>query len=206
MLDAQRAEKKDARAATIEGDHYIVYLSGDVARGIGRTVYLLRDDEILASARLRFCQYLIDREKELRDSLRRVAAPLEDSIRAAEPEVQAALNARRRDTLSYDILDLYSRARTQFRQGEAIQSAFRRSLDDSVEVLFSTLAVARAPTGMHAHFRFERVLPGAYVLATSWYVHERTRRWWVPVQVRAAEIIKRDLDTEGTTERWLNCR
>lgn len=193
-----RAQQRASRAPAlggVEGDVFLLFMSGDVVPVAGRTVHLLRWGAALDSSRLRFCRHRDVVESEIRADYDRTVRPLSDSVRAAEPRGATAAS-RYQDNLRVGVLleRLGPLRDSVARAAEARRSRLRTVWLDSL----LTHRVASAPTGLQAHYRFDGVQAGRYVLYTEADIpRERLtlqRQWWAFVQIVPDTVKRLDLD------------
>ena len=148
------------RTGSVQGDVYLVMQSGDVKRGSGNEVRLVRTSDTLHADMERVCQRYADR---LLPVWRRVGS---------EPDSAVALEHDAREAMRTVLLGA---------------------------------TVARAPTGINAHYRFVGVPPGAYVLWAETDIGERHYTWWTPVTVGASGSLTKDLDNSGEADARVYC-
>jgi len=157
-----------ARAQTsIEGDLYLLTQSGDVRAGAANEVALIPRVAAVAERWSALC-----REQD-------------ETFQALNAQLDARLAATPRAD--------------QLRVGQAnlaeLLAAARRHGDER-DILIRSMAVARAGTGMQAHFRMEAP-PGSYWLFAKMNLGEVPYVWFVPVVMRDGESIRLDLDNNN---------
>lgn len=209
-LSAQQT-RRGARPVSyggVEGDVYMVFMNGDVVPMAGRSVSLLRNSDSLQLDVVRFCE----RWKESEDGRRRrydlLWKPIGDSMRALEMETRSA-NTLERMRASESIIRLGRRSEQVYDSLKRLDVAER---GENANDYYRTLLrhrVFTAPTGLQAHFRFERVPLGDYVLYAQ---AELSRgeitlrpRWWAEVTIVADSVLRRDLDDSVSQGRPFSC-
>jgi len=134
--------------------------NGDVKRGAGNTVRLLRDNTALDTLLARACSVYHAEDERLRNKS--------------------------------DVVDYATK----------VVPRLNRDTHVLFDSLLGSLAIAASPTGMSAHYRFERVRPGRYVLWARTEIDEHLYVWWAPIAVRTpTESLTRDLDNSVVTEQ-----
>jgi hypothetical protein len=86
-------------------------------------------------------------------------------------------------------------------RAERITSRLRRAIDSTISahLLDSTKA------GIDAHYRFDTITPGRYLLHSTWSVYDRNYQWLVPIDVKANQRATVDLDNSVERRRELAC-
>ncbi len=64
---------------------------------------------------------------------------------------------------------------------------------------------ATSKTGINAHYRFDGVAPGKYVLWAETTIGENSYTWWAPVTVRGGDSVSKDLDNSTEARAVLYC-
>lgn len=183
---------------SIEGDMYMTFMSGETKQAAGQTVWLLPLDIELEAENSAICSLGAADQKRLSDSYEVVDGPLHDSILSAEQRQSAAMNAHNYSDLPPELDGLFARAKRNFNVLDTSRKALRARDHDRFLQMVDRRAVAHAGTGMHAHYQFEKIMPGAYVLYSEWLANDYTRYWWVPVKISKGEHIKKDLDSDNS--------
>jgi hypothetical protein len=221
-------DRRSVRAASLEGDVYLVMRSGDTKRAAGNTVYLIRDSDSLQRALGDACEGLLSarataarslaahpaaksdvdsrRERTLRDSIDRYAKV------AMSPQSLPSV-ARAADSAAAHFeneLRLMSSAPVQALEEERVRN--RAAIADSeliatqrVHSIVMHAVVDTVGTGVNAHFRFGSVPEGRYALFAEWVVGDNAYTWWKSVQVQAAQSQRVDLDNSSESRSKLYC-
>lgn len=185
-LGRTAAASQDPNAATvgppsalgrIEGDLYVVSQGGEIKRGAANEVVLLRAPTDLVS---RFTQVCL--------------VQAEQSRREAEAEDRAYEQLRNR---SAKMLALQERI-------DSIKARTRSNRAEHLALIKSGAAQIAA-TGMSAHYAFEDVAPGEYVLFATMALAAETHWWFVPVTMPPDGQVKRDLDNTNLYAQVWNC-
>ena len=156
-----------AKPATVEGDIYLVMQSGDTKPGAGRTVYLLADTP------------------EFRTRHDQICASHQARKRVAEVADRAEWDRR---------FELIRSGQTPpSTKPDAAIREFAQTID-SVTSLIATVLRAQVPSGMAAHYRFDGVVPGRYVLFSEWKIGVEDYQWWSPIVLTSAQAMRHDLD------------
>lgn len=174
---AQRAPSR----GTIEGDVYLVMKSGDTKRGAGRMVLLLKDSPSLQASMHAAC---------LQYALR--VAPLVTWKRALE------------DSAAHASDSLYALIARSTRVDRGIQALKDEAVDSIVAAIAANL-VDSTSAGMSAHYVFEGVRAGRYVLYSQWQIADYGYRWWAPIAVAAGRRVRRDLDNSSELGTSIFC-
>lgn len=212
-LAAQRRPNVQAVHATvavgsIEGDmYYVLPMSGDIKQGAGRTVYLLPDVDSFRSARLAFCAEARDGWRRVTDSLLAPANAASDSSNALYRQFDDAMASRNYSNIPPDLDRLLARTKVLYQKVDDGQANFMSDAGKEAERVATSHAVSYTSTGMHAHFVFDSVPPGDYLLFADWYVPGVTAqvRWLVPVSVRSGSTTNKDLDRDNRAGWLLDC-
>lgn len=161
--------------ASLEGDVYLVMQNGDIKKGAGNTVYLIRDTPAARARIDSTCQAIGPRRK--------IIAMMSD-IDAQ----MAGLAAQMGRSKKFDSLTT---------QSNAAKAAIVAALD-SAERAFAErvapLVVERAPTGMEAHYRFASIPVGRYLLYAETAIGDHHYEWWTPAIVSRGAANRVDLD------------
>jgi len=160
---------------SIGGDVYLTMQSGDVRKGAGRTIYLLADTPLLHAGRDSICvHYTFDHLPVL-------------AMRSA---VMDSMLGNAKGKLAQHLVD---RDMSLSAQLDTLNSAMHAQVDHLiVQSIRDTTG-----TGMNAHYRFENEPPGSYIVYATWKIGDNDYTWWHPVEVRAGQTVKRDLDNSG---------
>lgn len=75
----------------------------------------------------------------------------------------------------------------------------------ALDTALMRLTVASSKTGINAHYRFEGVRPGRYVLWAETTIGDNAYTWWAPVVV-AGDSVSADLDNSTEARATLYCR
>lgn len=166
--------KPEAKKGAIEGDAYLSMQSGDAKRASGLTVSLVKYSPAFDSTLHVICQGFVGsgapiilHAMTLRDSDTK-------AIIAGDMTKVDAIGARmaKFDVASDSVVrDLYS----------SVRSVIARSVADTTG------------TGMTAHFRFDSVSRGRYIVFAEWAVGQNPYHWWAPVTLDSGTV-RRDLD------------
>ena len=178
---ASAASAATDSAGSIEGDVYLVMQSGDTKRGAGRTVFLVPATDSLAASTAAACE---NYGAKLNASVHHLTA-IRDSM-VAIPWVSDLLK-RHADEVNARIAA----------DGERTVS--------TVDSLLIAGMVDSTGTGAGAHYRFPRVPPGRYLLASDWRIAANNYRWAVAVTVKPGEAVHRDLDNSAEATDRLYC-
>lgn len=206
-IAAQQVQPRLAgsRPGSIAGDVYLTFVSGDLKAAAGETVYLLRDTDDFRLARIGFCRDYLAGSKRLKDSLNVSWRPLQDSINTGIQQFESAMNARQYDQLPRDLDSQFVRSKAMFRDQQRVSGEFRKAAVDTSRSRVVSRAVRYTGTGMHAHFQFDSVPPGKYILYADWTERDLLHRWLKYVQVVSGQLLKADLDNDAIVDRLLNC-
>jgi len=58
---------------------------------------------------------------------------------------------------------------------------------------------------MNAHYRFDQVTPGRYVLWAQTVIGDNHYTWWAPTVVSAGDSLKKDLDNSSEADASVHC-
>jgi len=187
---------KQSVTGSIEGDMYLTFMNGESKQAAGQTVFLVPGEGDIYAEVARICRSYQKGLSRLTDSLKKARQPLDDSIHAAEPEVQAALNAKLFPAV--DILPLYARSQIAYKAQDSLQRSLREARDEELRTMILKRAIKTTGTGMHAHFRFENIVPAFYLMYAEWEANGFKRYWLAPVRVKRGEVRQRDLDSTNS--------
>jgi hypothetical protein len=193
---AQTPRKSKASTGSIEGDMYLTFMNGESKQAAGQTVFLVSGDGDVYAEVARICRGYQKDLARITDSVKKARQPLDDSIHAAEPEVQAALNAKRFPAV--DILPLYARSQIAYKAQDSLQRSLREARDEELRTMIQKRAIKTTGTGMHAHFRFENIVPAFYLMYAEWEANGYKRYWLAPVRLNRGEARQRDLDSTNS--------
>jgi hypothetical protein len=86
----------------------------------------------------------------------------------------------------------------------AVQERLQRTLDSSnalsaltdsrIRALLVANKVAEVGTGINAHYKFEGVRPGRYVLFGEWDIGDESNQWWAPIELASGRRLVLDLN------------
>jgi len=175
------------QTATVQGDVYLVTQSGDVKRAAGNTVRLLAESDSLHLAIARACSTF--------------------ATDGAEMYARSQwFNRQSRQALNNNDLD----------RSAKLTDAWGKLLEDSlpslrarsrlrIDSILLQRAVAEAPTGVNAHYRFAEITAGKYVLWTETMIGDNHYTWWAPIVISAGDSLTRDLDNSTEVDASLHC-
>jgi hypothetical protein len=156
--------------------------SGDTKRGAGHKIYLLTNGAEVDSMTKRLCADYRSSDA----AVVRHARAIRDSMFVGGLAGFDAIDKR-----MYR-LDLRAERITKTLRGR-VDSVIAAHIADSVKA------------GLDAHYRFDRVAPGQYILYGTWPVGRHSYRWWAPVELKAGEEKRIDLDNDAERGQQLNC-
>jgi hypothetical protein len=168
------------RDASVEGDVYLLMQNGDTKRGAGLTINLLRVSEELQRQLDLTCAEFSVRNGELgakEDALREEW--IKDILNRSKDEAYRGARIARSDLAEFTLGLVANRIREA--KGE------------------------QSDTGMNAHYSFANVQPGLYVLFGEWQIGANEYQWWVPVELKSGQKMKRDLNTSLEAKDKLYC-
>jgi hypothetical protein len=177
------------RAASIEGDVYLLNKLGEVKKGAAGTVGLA-----VPGPRL--------------EAIFRSACAAQKTERRRDTIPMGGTNQGGFDSLAIAKLGFRNPAGYTFKgddsevmmaQAKAKMARLIELENNQREQMFATLiaASANAPTGMNAHFKFAKVPPGTYFLLSVMHLGELTYGWVVPVSVKSGQSMRVDLDNNN---------
>lgn len=177
-----------AKSGAIEGDVYLQMKNGDTKRGVGQQVLLLRSTFPLRDSILSMCRRSASNVAHLENwylALRR------DSEAIARRGLPGAPS-------TYDVVA--REVRVKF----GIASASSES-HFAARRLVAEAVVDSTSTSMSARYSFEKVLPGEYVLYSTWNIADVDYVWLVPVTVTSGGSAKRDLNNSVVVSGEVMC-
>jgi hypothetical protein len=183
------------KTATIEGELSLASESGEARKGIGHTVFLLRNADSISLAVDRTCKDIKAQETQRVERAREMDAKAELFKRASE---KASMRAQ---VALYDSVDKYRQAANAERRTEIVQSS---SADRIKEMLLSVVDT-QVVTDMDGHYRFENVVPGRYVLYVEW-LSDQLYPFWAPVEVGKGDDETLNLDRGTLATAKLRCQ
>lgn len=162
-------------SATVEGDIYLVMESGDTKAGAGRTVYLLADTP---DFRRRHAQICASHRVRYETARAADAAALQRAVQLMiAGELPPPPPSLRENGITID----------------------------SITSLIATVIRAQVPSGMAAHYRFDRVAPGRYILFAEWKIGMQDYQWWSPIVLTPGQPMRRDLDNSTEAAGQVYC-
>ena len=66
-------------------------------------------------------------------------------------------------------------------------------------------AVASSPTGINAHYHFDHVAAGKYILWAATMIGENSYTWWAPITISSGDSLSKDLDNSTEAHSALYC-
>jgi hypothetical protein len=182
-LQASISTPSNSVGGVIEGDVYLLMKSGDVRKGAGLTVQLIRDPERVSGLLTANCEQfhrryedLDRREKEARDAQLKVWLSPEGDRLGAEG------NRLHKET--YELFD------------GTTASANRTLLGASM---------TSTSSGATSHFKFDDVPAGLYGLWAQFPIADNWYQWFIPVRLAAGQHLVRDLDTDSMNRDVVYC-
>jgi hypothetical protein len=171
------AVTRSSASGQIEGDLCLVSQSGEIKRGAANEVVLLRAPIDLAARFTELCaaQRAKFRQANEADSIAR------EQITDASAKIQA--------------IDATI---------ERIRAGAKQSRVEHI-ALIKSAAFRTAPTGMNAHYAFENVAPGSYILFATMPLGDEMHSWFLPVTVTTGSQVKQDLDNNNRYSPSWNC-
>jgi len=173
-----------ATGGGVEGDVYLTMQSGDVKKGAGVTVFLLRDGPELRRWTDAECG---KRVTDITILSAYMSAMVDSIIRAGSSRTKADLYIKKAADAATQKLALQKETLAAFRATVA-----RNSIDTS-------------GTGMNAHYSFSGEPPDDYVLFGEWKIGEYQYAWWAPVSLVAGKVVRRDLDNSTEDHENIYC-
>ncbi|MGC9999900.1 MAG: hypothetical protein ABSE21_07350 [Bryobacteraceae bacterium] len=172
-------------AAVIEGDIYLLMESGDVRRGAGLAVHLLRDPDATAKLLASNC----DQFQSLNDDLERR---------------QAAARAAATKAIGSSSGEFERRLEEESRLSKLIFELFDKTTASADKILLDA-SMSKSNSGVNSHFKFDGVPAGDYALWARFPIGDRWYQWFIPVTVAPGEHVVRDLDTASMNRRVVYC-
>jgi hypothetical protein len=173
-LCACSRSSKQQRAGSIEGDVYLSMQSGDAKRASGLPVSLVKYSPTFDSTLHAVC------EGFARSGIPIVLHAL--AMRDSQTKAILAGNIERVDAISGRMVKL-----------DVASDSIVRDLYRTVRSKVAKSVVDTTGTGMNAHFRFDSVAAGRYIVFAEWTVGQNPYHWWAPVTVDSGRV-RRDLD------------
>lgn len=78
-------------------------------------------------------------------------------------------------------------------------------LENDLSTIISNNVISETGTGMNAHYKFENLLPGKYLLFAVFPIGDNNYRWLIPVEIRSGRSATVDLDTEKENRAVIGC-
>jgi hypothetical protein len=168
-----RAQTPASRAASLEGDVYLVMQDGDTKKGAGGKVFLVRKTPgIIADLKATCAQ----QTRELSPRIVEVG----ELVNFAKSYPQLA--AKYTDSAAALMRHIEKRTSDYGRERRLLMQAF---------------AVDSARTGVNARYRFARVRPGDYIVFHQWTIGTTQHQWLTPVTLEPGRARTLDLDNEA---------
>jgi hypothetical protein len=174
----------------VEGDVYLVMRNGDIKRAAANVVRLLSADTV-RNVHARLCPPAV----AIVDSLSSLARSADSLVRVAlqpRPGVPAKQIMAEYDT-AQKVAIMLRNMKTQTTDNAARQ--IRSALMSSV--------IAESKTGIDAHYRLDKVAPGAFILWAETTIGDTFYQWLTPVTVATAPV-RMDMDnsTAGVNKAY----
>jgi hypothetical protein len=177
-----------AQKARLEGDVYLITSGGDIKRGAGRTVFLLREE-----------------------------GPNGDQLRVQADRICTEIKSRVRQWSAWDLDLIDNEMRISTRQPlidptrvKALQRAlatqaiaYGLEMRDSILKLLRRAIVDSIGTGVAARFEFPSVSAGRYALLATWQIGGSDYVWFSPLTMKASVAAKHDLDNSKLDQTLL---
>jgi hypothetical protein len=182
---APKPPAKDV-GAVIEGDIYLLMESGDVRKGAGLTVHLLRDSDATAKLLASNC-----------DQYRSLYGDLDRREAAARAASMSALRSG-----SYD------EAQRQGKEETRLSGLTFKLFDEttaSADKILLDASISESNSGVNSHFKFDGVPAGSYALWAQFPIGERWYQWFIPVTVAPGVRVVRDLGTASMNRQVVYC-
>jgi len=159
------------QTGSVEGDMYVVLPNGDLKRGAGRLIYIVRDGDSLHTALDTVCA-----------SWRAAYRPL-----AARDKALSASYTHNRDS------DAIVAAMREQKTVKITRDSVTRVMRAAVDRVVASFITDSAGSDINAHYRIVGITPGRYILTSAWTIDNATYHWWKPVTVRQYPLTS-DLD------------
>jgi hypothetical protein len=169
---------------SIEGDVYLTMQTGDVKRAAGRMVYLVREQDSLELETGKVCSGFLER---LRRRVARLSIINDTLMRVPMTNEQVDIRQERMKRII------------------AEGSADEATVIPAINAALVRWAVDTSGTGMNAHYRFPRVPTGRYLLFADFPILTHHYAWGIPLQLRAGQALRRDLDASSENGSELYC-
>jgi hypothetical protein len=170
-------QRGQAATASVEGDVFLLMQNGDTKKGTGLSVSLVPLDGRFEANLKTLCSMWLP---QLADIQRQADKVTQDS----------AILSRQASPAKWAVDELEQLKRVVALGNAKIGPAFSRSLGGFAD----THAVDSISSGLAAHYRFNRLRAGRYLVRSAWQIGDNPYEWWVPVTVKVGAKIVRDLD------------
>src|SRR6266550_5421501 len=105
---------------------------------------------------------------------------------------------------------LTARARICTAYGELLLAAARQGGNPTdvvgkLDTILLRFTVASSKTGINAHYHFDQVRPGKYILWAETMIGDNNYTWWAPVVVAGRDSVSKDLDNSTEARAAVYC-
>lgn len=181
------------RAASLEGDIEITQ-SGQVRKGIGQTVFLLRNGDSVMQAVDRACASWKTRMKE------RAERASEFDARAARFRRASERASMIRSVALLDSVDKYRQAAAAERRAQSEDSPL-----EQIKELVRAAVDTHLQADLEGHYQVRDLTPGTYTLYAEW-LSDQDYRFWATVPVGKGESKKQNLDQTTLATARFSCQ
>lgn len=184
-LRATTTSATSSAKGVIEGDVYLLMRSGDVRKGAGLAVHLIRDPDAVSALLTANCDQYRPRYADLEHLQTKRQQEVTDNIGRSTSDFQQALDNQRR---------AYGQMTELFDSTTA-----------SADRILLAASLTSVNSGVNAHFKFENVPAGSYGLWTQFPIGEHSYQWFIPLRLVAGQHLVRDLDTDSMNREVVYC-
>ena len=177
----QKSSKKVSQgvaSGVLEGDVYLVMQNGDIKKIAANTVVEIRSDHATDMLR-RSCDVVLSNEKV--EMVKQLA-----STQASILSMDGIMGTAKGDSLRL----LFQQLRARVANADTVaQRAYVSALND--------WSVGQSPTGMAAHYRFEKVRAGSHILVATTTIGDTPHFWLISTTVGRDTHVAVDLDNSA---------